>query len=294
MLLDRKISQKKVALEIGKVLPIAFAFTINMGVAPLLFLQVLYGHLFYTSSILMAWYWISLIVILIGAYYSLYAFASSLKKIFLFITCMSVLFTAFMFVNNMTMMIQPTLFTQYFKNTFGTLLNLKDPTLLPRYLHMITGAISLSYLFLAVFAKFKNYEIEYMSVCLKRFLVVSLFQILWGVALILTLPSYIAINLLTEFHYASFLILGVLCAFLAMIYAHKERLWNTSIFAFLTLVFMVITRHNVRTLYLDPYFDVSKLKVFHQTFNLFLFLGIFVVGLIIVGYLLKISFKKRI
>jgi hypothetical protein len=43
-----------VTADISKKLPYTIAFTVNMGVPPLLFLQVLYGHLFYVSSVLMA------------------------------------------------------------------------------------------------------------------------------------------------------------------------------------------------------------------------------------------------
>ena len=53
-------------------IPTTFALAINLGVAPLLFLQVIYGHLFYTSSVLMAVYWIAVIPLLILAYYSAY------------------------------------------------------------------------------------------------------------------------------------------------------------------------------------------------------------------------------
>ena len=46
---------------IASKIPILFALGINLGVAPLLFLQVIYGHLFYSSSVLMAVYWILII-----------------------------------------------------------------------------------------------------------------------------------------------------------------------------------------------------------------------------------------
>ena len=50
--LTRTISQK---------LPFVIAFTVNFGIAPLLFAQVLYGHFFYTSSVLMANFWLFVI-----------------------------------------------------------------------------------------------------------------------------------------------------------------------------------------------------------------------------------------
>ena len=63
-----------IAKEISLKLPYTIAFTVNMGVAPLLFIQVLYGSFIYTSSVLMAWYWLSIIGIIIIAYYSAYIF----------------------------------------------------------------------------------------------------------------------------------------------------------------------------------------------------------------------------
>ncbi len=57
--------------EIAGKLPVTVAFTINFGVAPLLFLQVLYGHFMYTSSVLMAVYWLSIFIILIFSYFTI-------------------------------------------------------------------------------------------------------------------------------------------------------------------------------------------------------------------------------
>jgi len=47
----------------------------HLGVAPLLFLQVLYGRLFFTSSILMAGFWLAVVPLLIVAYYCAYVVA---------------------------------------------------------------------------------------------------------------------------------------------------------------------------------------------------------------------------
>jgi hypothetical protein len=49
-------------------------FSVNFGVAPLLFVQVLYGHFFYASSILMAVFWLAVIPLLIAAYYAAYLY----------------------------------------------------------------------------------------------------------------------------------------------------------------------------------------------------------------------------
>ena len=56
-------------------LPVAIAATVTLGVAPLLFVQVLYGRLFFTSSILMAWFWLAIVPLVILAYYGAYLLA---------------------------------------------------------------------------------------------------------------------------------------------------------------------------------------------------------------------------
>ena len=52
--------------------PIAISMTITTGVAPLLFAQVLYGHLFYTSNILLGWTWLSILLLLLTGFYAVY------------------------------------------------------------------------------------------------------------------------------------------------------------------------------------------------------------------------------
>ena len=59
----------------SKALPVAIAAAVTLGVAPLLFVQVLYGRLFLTSSILMAWWWLAVVPLVILAYYGAYLLA---------------------------------------------------------------------------------------------------------------------------------------------------------------------------------------------------------------------------
>ncbi len=61
-------------------MPIFIAFGINFGIVPLLFIQYLYSRTFYPATILMAWHWLSIIALLLPAYYGVYFYALSLKK----------------------------------------------------------------------------------------------------------------------------------------------------------------------------------------------------------------------
>ena len=51
----------RLAGDLGQILPSVFAFTITLGVAALLFLQVLYGQFLYASSILVGVPWLAII-----------------------------------------------------------------------------------------------------------------------------------------------------------------------------------------------------------------------------------------
>ncbi|MCA1796739.1 MAG: hypothetical protein LC645_04195, partial [Geobacteraceae bacterium] len=68
--LRKKEQSLLISKEFSYKWPYTIAFAVNLGVAPLLFIQVLYGHFIYTSSILMAVWWFSIVVLLILAYYS--------------------------------------------------------------------------------------------------------------------------------------------------------------------------------------------------------------------------------
>ncbi|MFZ5816263.1 MAG: hypothetical protein ACOY93_13355 [Bacillota bacterium] len=63
---------RALAGRIWGALPSVTAFTITLGVAPLLFVQLIYGKFFYPASILTGWSWFAVIPVLIVGYYLLY------------------------------------------------------------------------------------------------------------------------------------------------------------------------------------------------------------------------------
>lgn len=276
-------------------LPIIFAFTINLGIAPLLFLQVLYGHLFYTSSILMASYWIMLIPILIMSYYCVYILTKSTKyylnPMIVGIVSILLLWVAFMFSNNMAIMIQPSKFLKYFENSKGTVLNLSDPMLWPRYIHLLVGAIAVSYLFLALIVHLKHDNTYLKAHFLRLFSNFTFIQIPIGLWFLLSIEKEAFSTFVSNFYYVFLLLLGAFSGVISAVFGRKSKLNLTIISLLITIVLMIITRHNLRTIHLKPYFSIDKLVSSPQTFNLILFILILLVGLGIVAWLLKISFK---
>jgi hypothetical protein len=141
----------------GKAMPVAVAAAVTFGVAPLLFLQVLYGRLFFTSTILMGWFWLAVIAILILAYYGAYLLAFKGERLggaqgpVSWIAALIFLAIGFVFTNNMTLMLRPGTFVErYLADGRGLHLNLSDPTLFPRYLHFALGAIAVSGILVAL------------------------------------------------------------------------------------------------------------------------------------------------
>jgi len=294
-----------IAKEISLKLPYTIAFTINMGVAPLLFIQVLYGNFIYTSSVLMGWYWLSIIGILIIAYYSAYLFdfkfdtLGSARSIFIAICVILMLLTAFLFTSNITLMLTPEKWTRYFSNAGGTILNLSEPTLIPRFLHFVCASLAIGGLFLAIVGKIKagkgNDTCEEMiSSGMKWFSYATLVQIIIGFWFAILLPNNIILLFLGGSTFATFLVFsGLTGAGSALFFGFNKRVWPSAGAAFFTVVVMVLIRDMTRAAYLKPYFTLSALKVEPQYSPMIIFIVTLIAGIGLIGYMLKLATKRK-
>jgi len=147
-----------IAKAVAPILPPAVTFAITLGVAPLLFAQVLYGRFLYTSSILMAIPWMSFIVALIAGYALLYRHTRLLKGGVLslptaIVSTLLFLWIGFLWTNNVTLMLQPDRWAALAAAApHGGVLNLADPAVLPRFLHMALAMTATAALFLGTAA----------------------------------------------------------------------------------------------------------------------------------------------
>ena len=66
--------------RVAGVLPMVTTYVINLGIPPLLFLQVLYGRAFFASSVLIGAWWICVVFAVMAAYAVLYRMANLAKK----------------------------------------------------------------------------------------------------------------------------------------------------------------------------------------------------------------------
>ncbi len=136
----------RLADDLLRILPFSLAFTITLGVAALLFVQVLYGNLLYASSILIGAFWAAVIPTLIVAYYGLYYSKSHPSRSgWLWLSLFLMLAIGFVYVNNFTLMLSPQRWLAMYRHSAAGLnLNWGDPSLIPRYLHFMLGAFAIA------------------------------------------------------------------------------------------------------------------------------------------------------
>ena len=289
--------------EISRKLPFAIAFTVNFGIAPLLFLQVLYGHFMYTSSVLMANFWISVIALLIAGYYMAYIYNykyDSLGGSRVFVTGFSVtalLIIGFFMSNNFTMMQRPDTWVRYFENPTGLLLNLGDPTLFPRYLHFMTAAVAIGGLSIALYYEYLRQRGDetarrWVRHGCRWFGTATLINFPFGFWFFDSLPDYVVnVKSFTGILIALFVLTAVVLGIFSIIFSYLGRVMGVLYTALPTVFVMILVRDLVRAAYLKPYFSVSDLTVEPQYSPLFLFLLFFIGGLVLVGWMLKLAWQ---
>ena len=275
-------------------LPSSLALAINFGVAPLLFMQVIYGHLFYTSSILMAVYWLIVVPLLIIGYYALYIHAKKsatnlkLSRASLWLAGLILLYVGAMFVNNMTLMLQPDKWVHYFASRKGTFLNISDPTFLPRYFHFIVASIAVGGLFLA-HARARQGK-DSTGIGLKIFAYATMVQTFIGMWFLASIPKPFLIQFMGQNPLATTVLMTAFAGAIASIGAAlSQRLRTTTVLFSITIAAMVLTRHNLRQMYLGGKFSLQQLAVRPQYGAMALFLAILIAGTLTIAYMVRLS-----
>lgn len=141
-------------------LPKGVAFVVNFGVPPFLFIQAAYGQFIYSGSVVMALWWLSLMAVVMLAYYGLYinmpgrGLGRGARTAALGFSLALLLFAAFVLVNSATFAQNPARWAAYAAEPGGVSLNLADPQLWPRYLHVLLSCLAVGGLCLALPAAF--------------------------------------------------------------------------------------------------------------------------------------------
>lgn len=296
----------RLATDLGRLLPSIFAFTITLGVAPLLFLQVMYGQFLYASSILIGIPWLAIIGIVILAYYGVYFFSmkghepNAKPTAVLALVVLLLATVAFIYSNNFTLMLTPERWLGLYRgNAAGWNLNWAESSLLPRYLHFVLGALAVSALGLVVLGlrqreeAYRQWLIEQGSLL---FTGATIFNFGIGFWWLMNLPSSLRLAFVGRNGFATALLaLGMLLPLAAVAHlilskvskSPKRQLVIGISCGVLTVAAMILMRDALRNLALAPSFSPNQLPVAPQWSIIVLFVVIFIAGLATLYYMLR-------
>jgi hypothetical protein len=299
-----------------KQMPIIVAFGINLGIVPLLFVQVSYYKVFYPATILMGWFWFSIFGMLIFAYYGVYIYAAGLKNETkplgrIQITAgwvSSILFISigFIFANSFSLMTNLGAWESIWHQTsvagapLGISLNTLDPSLIPRWLMMFGIALMTTAAYISfdtwMFAKKESDEYKKWAIKFSLNLYgigIAWFALMGSLYVFGTWSPEVRKTMLST----PFLILTFLTAIspgLPFMCIAAQRKGTTKLLALLTIhaqllviIFNAISRQLVQNIELKRYFDPSAEPVNLQLSPLILFLILFIFGLAVIFWMLR-------
>ena len=289
----------------ARLFPVAVALTITSGVAPLLFLQVLYGPFFFSSSILMAWPWLGIIPLLLLGYYGFYWYSLQFEALgrrgALVAAGSAACVTAigFLFTNNLVLMLQPEKWRALYTTGWpGVAWNAGDPSVLPRFLHFFVAALAVAgFAVLLLGVRRRQAEPEFGEWAIRLgarwFVGATLAQLLVGPWFLLSLPEPVRrIFLGGRMVETALLTLGIVLGILAVPLVLGRRPWEAAMALGGSLVLMAVVRDRVRAGYLAPHFSPQTLEVEPQTAAVVLFFLLLVLGLATVGWMVHRLFRS--
>ena len=284
--------------RLARALPFLVAFTVNLGVAPLLFLNVLYGPFLYTAAVLMGFLWLSVVVLVILAYYGSYWYDFSFQRLGslgtpLLVAVLALLMgVGFLYSNLSTLMLAPEAWPRWFDQPGGGLLNLADRTLLPRYLHVITSSMAVGGILVALYCRKAlagQPEVAEAGtrLGLRLFSWLTLLQVALGSWFLMSLPRPVMLRFMGGDPWATGLLaFGLLLTVGALITGFRGKVVAAFAHTPPMVYVMALMRDEVRTGFLARYFQRSQVPVVPEWSPLVLFLGTLVVGVAVIAWML--------
>jgi hypothetical protein len=246
--------------RVAPILPPAVTFAITLGVAPLLFVQLIYGQFFYSATVLTAVPWLALIFLLMAGYGLLYRFVGSTASDHFrlgsgVVGALLLLSIAFVFVNVTTLSLRPDLWAAHAAaSPHGGLPNFADPTLWPRFLHLGTGILASAGMLMAGWGAWKNHA-GARQAGLRWFIGATLTQAAWGTWLLVSQPLPVLAMLTSGTAFGSLALWGAIaCGALATLMAipasqtgaDRKAVWPPFALAQAAVIGMVLMRDQAR------------------------------------------------
>lgn len=293
-------------------LPIVMTYVINLGVPPLLFTQVMYGQALYTSSVLIGLWWISVIGILMLAYWMLYKVAERTEErrsawlmaigAWLFIGLIARIYST-----NFTLMLRPEDWQALYENSaLGAVLPMNDPTTTPRWLTMLAGGFAVAgvwMIWLSTTSKASEDVAAHLnSLGGKIALVGFALQLGAGYWVYLAQPEAVKEQLGTQTlylvsGYAWIALVAMLMGLSAIAIARKPSpalSWSGAALVPLAMLAMVNYRDGIRdTTLLLKGFNVWERTIVTNWSVVGIFLALFVIGVGVLGWLISVVMRSK-
>ena len=287
------------------------ALAITFAIAPLLFIQVVLGRFFYSATILVAWAWFGLLGLLIVGYYLNYLAKARLRRgkgadAILIVEAVAFLAIAAIQVTVNLLHMQPGRWGAVATNAWAAL---SDPTFVPRFLHFVLAAVAMAgalLAFVAVRRAEKGGDRTVLSSMarygVRAALIATVLQLVDGFWLLVALPEEVLKGFMrggpaTMLPLGLGVLLGVLVlVVLAQItdpLATPTKVRRAAEFIVGTVAFMVVTRHELRAVYLAPSRVAENVQVAPQWGALAVFLVVFVACVALTVYALVKAAKDR-
>lgn len=192
-------------------------------------------------------------------------------------------------------MLKPASWAAYFGNPGGTLLNLGEPILIPRFLHFVIGSLAVGGLALALLGSWQAGRSQagaerLLSLDLGWFTWATLAQLADGVWFLLSLPQeFMLMYLGVSAPHTAVLWSGVGAALVGVGLAMKGRAWPAAAAVVVTVCCMAVARELLRQAYLKPYFSLESLPVTSQYSPALVFGVALAAGLLIIIWMLRLA-----
>lgn len=278
-----------------KLFPASMAATITFGVAPLLFVQLVYHRQVYSASIISAWFWLLVIPILVVTYYLLYSAALSGDKpvsrqqLKLHLAMIGMLYVSYIFSSVFSMAERPDLMKAlYAERQDGFVLNPELGDYAVRWLHMLSGAITVGGFFVGLLGR-KNEEAYQIG---KAFF-------LWGMvaASVLGFVYLVTLgeNILPLMRSPAIWVLtvGIILSAGSLHFFFKKKFLMSGLMVALSLITMVYTRHELRLISLAEHYNPATMTVNPQWSVFALFIACFVIMIAVMWYMIRLFLSRK-
>jgi len=254
-----------------RLFPSVMAATISLGVAPFLFTQLVYGQVFYSASILSAWYWLAVIPALMIAYTAFYAaaFGNQLgegraRKIslartgqLLSLALVAMFFVSVVYSATYALAERPTDQLEVYRNVqSGLVLNPMLGDWILRWLHMMLGAVTVGGYVVALLGRGDE---EAFKIGKRFFLVGMIAASLVGLGYLGSLGEELRPFMKSMGIWS--LMLSVMLSLGSLHFFFERKLASSGLLLGVSVLGMVVTRHALRLVRLKGSFDPSEIPV---------------------------------